>query len=131
MAAEQGREVFAVPGSPLDPRADGTNDFLKHGATLVTEVADILDGMRADPRPWPRGSAGARADDARCRPETEPGDAATASRIVSPARAGAGRDRRPGAVVRIVAGDRSALCCWNSNLPAALERHGGGLVSIL
>jgi DNA processing protein len=29
MAAEQGREVFAVPGSPLDPRAAGTNDLLK------------------------------------------------------------------------------------------------------
>src|SRR5262249_36263038 len=42
MAAEQGREVFAVPGSPLDPRAAGTNDLLKQGATLVTEAADII-----------------------------------------------------------------------------------------
>jgi predicted Rossmann fold nucleotide-binding protein DprA/Smf involved in DNA uptake len=32
MAAEQGREVFAVPGSPLDPRAAGTNDLIKQGA---------------------------------------------------------------------------------------------------
>ena len=42
MAAEQGREVFAVPGSPLDPRAAGANDLLKQGATLVTEAADII-----------------------------------------------------------------------------------------
>ena len=41
MALEQGREVFAVPGSPLDPRADGTNDLLKQGAALVTEADDV------------------------------------------------------------------------------------------
>ena len=43
MANEQGREVFAVPGSPLDPRAEGTNGLLKQGATLVTEAADVID----------------------------------------------------------------------------------------
>jgi DNA processing protein len=42
MANEQGREVFAVPGSPLDPRCEGTNGLLKQGAALVTETADIL-----------------------------------------------------------------------------------------
>ena len=42
MALEQGREVFAVPGSPLDPRAEGTNGLLKQGATLVTEAADVI-----------------------------------------------------------------------------------------
>jgi len=42
LAGEQGREVFAVPGSPLDPRAEGTNGLLKQGATLVTEAADIV-----------------------------------------------------------------------------------------
>jgi DNA processing protein len=42
LAGEQGREVFAVPGSPLDPRAAGANDLLKQGATLVTEAADII-----------------------------------------------------------------------------------------
>jgi len=45
MAAEQGREVFAVPGSPLDPRAAGTNDLLKQGATLVTEAADVIQAV--------------------------------------------------------------------------------------
>lgn len=42
-AGEQGREVFAVPGHPLDPRAEGTNQLLKSGATLVTEARDVLD----------------------------------------------------------------------------------------
>src|SRR5712675_662619 len=42
IAAEPGREVFAVPGSPLDPRAAGTNDLIKQGATLTTEAADVI-----------------------------------------------------------------------------------------
>ena len=45
MALEQGREVFAVPGSPLDPRAEGTNGLIKQGAALVTVASDILDVM--------------------------------------------------------------------------------------
>src|SRR5436190_3691968 len=45
MAAEQGREVFAVPGSPLDPRAAGTNHLIKQGATLVTEAADVINAV--------------------------------------------------------------------------------------
>ena len=48
MAAEQGREVFAVPGSPLDPRAAGTNDLIKQGATLTTEAADVINAVAAD-----------------------------------------------------------------------------------
>lgn len=41
LAGEMGRLVFAVPGSPLDPRAAGANALLKDGATLVTEASDI------------------------------------------------------------------------------------------
>ena len=41
LAGEQGRDVFAVPGSPLDPRARGVNDLLRQGAWLVEEVEDI------------------------------------------------------------------------------------------
>jgi DNA processing protein len=41
-ALEQGREVFAVPGSPIDPRCEGTNDLIKQGATMVTEAADVI-----------------------------------------------------------------------------------------
>lgn len=42
LAGEQGREVFAVPGHPLDPRAEGTNQLLKTGATLVTSPQDVV-----------------------------------------------------------------------------------------
>jgi DNA processing protein len=42
LAGEQGREVFAVPGHPLDPRAEGTNRLIKDGANIVTEAADIM-----------------------------------------------------------------------------------------
>jgi DNA processing protein len=45
LAGEQGREVFAVPCSPLDPRAAGTNNLLKQGATLVTDVNDIIETL--------------------------------------------------------------------------------------
>lgn len=40
-ALEQGREVFAVPGSPLDPRAHGTNDLIREGATLCGSVEHV------------------------------------------------------------------------------------------
>jgi DNA processing protein len=41
-ALEQGREVFAVPGSPLDPRAEGCNDLIREGATLCAEADHVL-----------------------------------------------------------------------------------------
>ena len=60
MAGEQGREVMAVPGHPLDPRAEGTNGLLKQGASMVTELKDILDivaPMTADRPPPPATSS--------------------------------------------------------------------------
>ncbi|GAB4173608.1 MAG: DNA-processing protein DprA [Thalassobaculales bacterium] len=44
-ALDQGREVFAVPGSPLDPRARGANSLIKQGATLVEGADDILEAI--------------------------------------------------------------------------------------
>jgi DNA processing protein len=41
-ASEQNREVFAVPGSPFDPRCQGTNRLIKDGANIITEVEDVL-----------------------------------------------------------------------------------------
>ncbi len=42
-ALDQGREVFAVPGSPLDPRCQGANRLIRDGATLVENAQDIID----------------------------------------------------------------------------------------
>jgi len=58
-ALEQGREVFAVPGSPLDPRAEGTNDLIREGATLcagVEHVTSVLEPLIAS---GPRTETGA------------------------------------------------------------------------
>ena len=46
LAAEAGREVMAVPGSPLDPRAQGCNQLIRDGATLVQNAADVVDAIR-------------------------------------------------------------------------------------
>ncbi len=78
MALEQGREVFAVPGSPLDPRAEGTNGLLKQGAVLVTETADVIeviapilgrpiDVVASEPERHPPDAAREPADDERRR----------------------------------------------------------------
>ncbi|THD75329.1 MAG: DNA-protecting protein DprA [Phenylobacterium sp.] len=70
LAAEQGREVLAVPGSPLDPRAKGTNDLIRQGAALCEGAEDVLralEGLRTmrepDADPFQR-SGGDEADDA-------------------------------------------------------------------
>ena len=50
LALEQNRDVFAVPGSPLDPRAEGGNALIQQGAKLITSAADIIESIgSADP----------------------------------------------------------------------------------
>ena len=56
-AAEFGREVMAVPGSPLDPRAQGCNLLIREGATLVQNAEDVLEAL--SPLEPPRRSASA------------------------------------------------------------------------
>lgn len=126
-ALEQGREVFAVPGSPLDPRAEGSNELLKQGATLVTQAADVITVLRPilgqpvelaaeepDAGPPPAGEPGA---DARARiigllgPTPVPIDDLVRLSHSSPA------------VVRVV--------LLELELAGRLERHGGALVSLL
>jgi DNA processing protein len=70
LAAEQGREVLAVPGSPLDPRAKGTNDLIRQGAALCEGAEDVLralEGLRGFREPEHGGYAGG--------PAAEPDDA--------------------------------------------------------
>ena len=66
LAAEQGREVLAVPGSPLDPRAKGTNDLIRQGAALCEGADDVLralEGLRGFREPERGGYAGGPAAD--------------------------------------------------------------------
>jgi DNA processing protein len=76
-ALEQNREVFAVPGSPLDPRAKGTNRLIREGATLTESAQDVLnvlqpilgagfrDPARNSPPPPNTRTAQAEADNIR------------------------------------------------------------------
>jgi len=67
-AMEQGREVFAVPGSPLDPRAKGTNGLLRDGVPICTCVEDVLDSLA-------RLQSGLKSRDLFSEPgEGEPGE---------------------------------------------------------
>ncbi|MGH6708902.1 MAG: DNA-processing protein DprA [Bradyrhizobium sp.] len=126
MAAEQGREVFAVPGSPLDPRAAGTNDLIKQGATLTTEASDVINAVAPImERPV--------AFDVR-EPDGEPldfdADASERKRIIdllgpSPISLD-DLIRMSDASPAIV---RSVLL--ELELAGRLERHGGGLVSLV
>lgn len=45
LAAEQGRDVYAVPGSPLDPRAQGPNHLIREGATLIRSADDVMEAL--------------------------------------------------------------------------------------
>lgn len=57
LAGEAGREVMAVPGSPIDPRAQGCNQLIREGAILVQNAADVLEAIGGlDPRMVRQGS---------------------------------------------------------------------------
>lgn len=73
LAAEAGRDVFAVPGHPLDPRAEGTNQLLKRGATIATEAADVVEALAAISglTPWRALEEAAATDAYRLAPRPE------------------------------------------------------------
>jgi DNA processing protein len=126
MANEQGREVFAVPGSPLDPRAAGANDLIKQGATLVTEAADIIQAVAPimqRPIMLPL-----REDDEL--PLTEDPDAnvrAHIARLLGPSPVSIDDLIRIAGVTPAIV--RTVLL--ELELAGQLERHGGGLVSLI
>jgi DNA processing protein len=76
LANEQGREVLAVPGSPLDPRAKGTNDLIRQGAALCEGVDDVLRALE--------GLAGFHEPDRPCfRGAPAESDAALRERVAA------------------------------------------------
>lgn len=124
LANEAGREVMAVPGSPLDPRAQGCNQLIRDGATLIQNAADVMETIRPI-----FGSLAQRAFDYEAEPFS--GDASDAERaeitsLLSPV---------PVAVDEIV---RQADCppalvqliLLELELAGRLERHAGGRVSL-
>jgi DNA processing protein len=127
IAAEQGREVFAVPGSPLDPRAAGTNDLIKQGAMLTTCAADVIHAV--EPIMGRPVELSHRALDEDEPPAFEP-DARDRARIV---------DLLGPTPVLLddlirMAGTTPATVrtvLLELELAGRLERHGGGLVSLI
>lgn len=81
MALEQGREVMAVPGSPLDPRCQGTNNLLRQGAALVEGVDDVLRALENLSPPAVRERQGDLFAPARPAPPTE-SDLETARTVI-------------------------------------------------
>jgi DNA processing protein len=126
MAAEQGREVFAVPGSPLDPRAAGTNDLIKQGATLVTEAADVIQAVEPimeRPVAFPLSEP----DGEPLLPDPEADERERIIGLLGPSPVSIDDLIRMAgtspAVVRTV--------LFELELAGRLERHGGGLVSLI
>ena len=138
LALEQGREVFAAPGSPLDPCAEGSNELIKQGAALVTEAADVITVLapilgRPPPSPSPAcgggKGGGVEEPEAPASPAGEPGSDERA-RILSLL----GPTPAPIDDVIRLSGSSPAIVrmvLLELELAGRLERHGGGLVSLL
>ena len=130
-ALEQGREVFAVPGSPLDPRAEGTNGLIKQGATPVTETSDIIAVLQPImeekelPAREPEPIDEARADGDEVEPAAD--ERARIVGLLGPAPVQIDDlvrlAKSSPAVVRMV--------LLELEIAGRLERHGGGLVSLV
>ena len=124
LAGEAGREVMAVPGSPLDPRAQGCNGLIRDGATLVQTAADVMEQLR------PIDARAVRAPPARygAPPPQDADDAARrdVAALLGPVPVSVDevirQSNRAPAVVQMV--------LLELELAGRLERHAGGRVSL-
>lgn len=126
LAGEQGREVFAVPGSPLDPRAGGTNRLLKSGATLVTVAADVLEALAPLLLHPPTGDMEAPTLPPS-RPEPSDDARARIVELLGPV------PTYPDDLVRLSGAHASEvqIVLLELDLAGRLERHAGGAVSLM
>ncbi|NGN40054.1 DNA-protecting protein DprA [Mesorhizobium sp. CGMCC 1.15528] len=128
LAGEMGRLVFAVPGSPLDPRAAGTNGLLKDGTTLVTEVNDITSAIAPlIGAPLPLPPAFEEPPDFSATPPPLDDDRARVIEALGPVPVGVDEIIRhnglhPAQVFMIL---------LELDLAGRLERHSGGSVSLV
>jgi len=130
MALEQGREVFAVPGSPLDPRARGTNNLIRQGATLTESADDVLQTIFEQMTRPLEEPAGPSFDARPVSPPPPDGLDAARKNIVellSPS---------PAAVDELirecqVSAALVAVVLLELELAGRIERHPGGRVSLI
>lgn len=81
-ALEQGREVMATPGAPLDPRSAGCNALIREGATLVRDARDVIEALGTGRRPWaPDESREGLAEDGAPRPMAPEAEAAVRAQV--------------------------------------------------
>ena len=129
-AADFGRLVFAVPGSPLDPRCHGTNGLLKDGAIVTTEASDILDALaplsRIDLFTPPRAE---EPDEHHAGPMEAPPNESDRARITD---ALGPTPVEIDDIIRHTGLSASAvyLVLLELDLAGRLHRHAGGLVSL-
>ena len=125
LAGEAGREVMAVPGSPLEPRAHGCNQLIREGAVLVQSVDDVIElvsGFDGHPRSQVREAAPAFFDASEDMAE----EAADIATLLSPA---------PVAVDELIrqSGEGASavqLALLELEIAGRLVRHAGGRVSL-
>jgi DNA processing protein len=125
LATEAGREVMAVPGSPLDPRAQGCNALIRDGATLIQSAADVLESIR------PIAAGRVFAPSISYRSETLSADASDSERrrvldLLSHAPVSVDelirQSELPSGVVQTI--------LLELDLSSQIERHAGGRVSL-
>ena len=130
-AADFGRLVFAVPGSPLDPRCQGTNGLIKDGATVTTEAQDILQALaplsRIDLFTPPQAEEPGEHEGGPMAPP--PASPTTA--CGSPMRSGRRRSRlMTSSAIPVLRASAVYLVLLELDLAGRLHRHPGGLVSL-
>lgn len=129
LANEMGRLVFAVPGSPLDPRCAGANGLLKQGAILTTSAKDVLEALT----PLTRANAEQTPYSLEERdnlPDMEPTDESDRARILQ---AMGPTPCEVDEIIRFtsIAAPIVQLVLLELDLAGKLERHPGGLVSLV
>ncbi len=130
LANEMGREVMAAPGSPLDPRCEGSNRLLRDGATLITSSEHVLEAIEPSLR-WSQPSLDLFPLAEEAEPSAESGgeDAVRAQilDLLGPSPA------HVDSIVRLSkAPARSVqLVLLELELAGRLERHAGGRVSLM
>lgn len=138
LAGEQGREVMAIPGNPLDPRARGTNRLIRDGALLVENADDVIEGLpsgygqflsepdlRADTLPL-FGDFHREAKTGAVESETTESDRKALLTALGAAPSSLDEVLRQSGVP----GPRASLILLELELAGRLHRHPGGQVSL-
>ena len=125
LAAEAGREVMAVPGSPLDPRAQGCNQLIRDGATLIQNAADVLEAVR----PLQRRFASPRSEYRSPEPQWMDGDSGAlgaVEELLGPSPVPVDE------IIRLSGAPSGAvqMALLELDLAGRLDRHAGGKVSL-